>query len=210
MSLGVGRAPVVSLILGAVVAAASAVPGAAEALQHDRELVRSGEIWLPLTGQLVHWTMRMAALDLSALLALGAWLEIRSGRRAFVVAVAAGALSTAAVLLACAEMAVYRGSSGMTSALFVRVALATAARHGGWRGFALRIAAVALPLKAAAEIVGGEPLFAGSLPPGVTVQPLVHLAGGLSGWWASARAGVRPPHPSAPSGPSPCATIARR
>jgi hypothetical protein len=151
----------------------------------------------------------MAALDLSALLALGAWLEIRSGRLALVVTVAAGALSTAAVLLASSEMALYRGSSGMASALFVRVALATAFRYGGWRSLALRAAALALPLKAAAEIVGAEPLFSGSLPPGVTVQPLAHLAGGLAGWWASDRARPCPPTQAHPRAPLPCATIAR-
>jgi hypothetical protein len=142
---------------------------------------RSGEAWRLLTGQMVHWTPRMAFFDLGMLLGLGAWLEIRGDRRLAAVSLGLGAVLTALAVHLSPDLSIYRGSSGMASALFVLAAFRIADSPDPWTR-ALSLAAVALFLaKAAFESLAGQTLFAGPLPEGVRVVPLVHLLGGLAG-----------------------------
>ena len=160
-----------------------------ELLQYDRARVEAGEVWRLLTGQAVHWTARMALLDLGMLLGIGVWLEARGDRRRMVLAwVLGGALTALAVAAFSPGLSVYRGSSGLASALFVLAALRIA-EESGPRPLAL--AAVALFLgKAAVEALTGQTLFAGRLPEGVQVVPLVHLLGGIGGLGGLLAAGL--------------------
>jgi len=142
---------------------------------------RRGEVWGLLTGQMIHWTPRMAIFDLGMLLALGAWLEIRGDRRLAAVSLGLGAVLTAVAVHLSPDLSYYRGSSGMASALFVLAAFRIADSPDPWTR-TLALAAVALFLaKAAFESFAGETLFAGPLPDGVRVVPLVHLLGGMAG-----------------------------
>jgi hypothetical protein len=180
------RGPWLSGAIVALAAALSLAGGAAPALQYEREAVLAGETWRLLAGQLVHWTPRMAAADLGALFALGAWLEARGRRGALLATLGLGALLTAAAIhVGSPRLALYRGSSGIAAALFVRVALGEAAAASGRARAALAVAAVALPAKAAFEAAAGLALFAGPLPPGILVHPLAHLAGAAAGCLAA-------------------------
>lgn len=168
------RFPWLSLALVALCAAAS-FSGAA--LQYER----GGEVWRLLTGQMIHWTPRMAFFDLGMLFGLGAWLEVRGDRWLAATTLALGAVLTAFAVHLSPDLSFYRGSSGMASALFVLTAFQIADSPDRWTR-ALAVAAVALFLaKAAFESLAGETLFAGELPEGVRVVPLVHLFGGLGG-----------------------------
>src|SRR5215210_4590823 len=173
------RFPWMSSALAALCAAAALVP--ATALEYDRARVAAGEVWRLLTGQIVHWTARMAVFDFGMLLGLGLWLELRGDRRLAVVTLAlGGGLTALAVHALSPGLLVYRGSSGAASALFVLAAVRVADSPDPWTRV-LAVAAVALFLgKAAFESLAGQ-LFAGPLPPGVRVVPLVHLLGGLGG-----------------------------
>lgn len=177
------RLPWLTLVLVALCAAASLVPAGAEALQYDRTRVAAGEVWLLLTGQMVHWSARMTAADLGMLLALGAWLEIQGERKRTVLALALGAGLTAfAVHVLSPDLSFYRGASGLASALFVLTALRIAQESAEDGPRLLAWLAVALFLgKDLWEVFTGETLFAGPLPDGVEVVPLVHLLGGLAG-----------------------------
>ena len=171
------------LALAALCAVGALVPAAA--LEYDRIRVMEGEAWRLLTGQIVHWTARMAAFDLGMLLGLGVWLEVRGDRRLAAVALALGiGLTALAVHAFSPDLLVYRGSSGAASALFVLAAvrgIRARASSDPWPRV-LALAAVALFLaKAAFEQLSGQMLFAGPLPQGVHVVPLVHLLGGLGG-----------------------------
>lgn len=174
------RVPWVMAALAALFAAASLAP--ANALEFDRTQVAAGEVWRLLTGQLVHWTPRMAAWDVGMLMALGLWLEARGDRRLLVPGLALGGGLTALAIQALSpDLLTYRGSSGLASALFVLAAVRIAETSDPLPR-TLAVAAVALFLaKAAFEAVAGRTLFAGPLPPGVQVVPLVHLLGGLGG-----------------------------
>ena len=154
------------------------------ALEYQR-----GEAWRLLTGQMIHWTPRMALFDLGMLLGLGAWLEIRGDRRLAASGLALGAILTALAVHLSPDLFQYRGSSGIASALFVLGAFRIADSPDRWtRGLAMSTVALFLA-KAAFETLAGQALFAGELPEGVRVVPLVHLLGGLGGALALAIAG---------------------
>ncbi|HEV2844052.1 MAG TPA: hypothetical protein VG477_04330 [Thermoanaerobaculia bacterium] len=186
------RFPLMTLGLAALCAAAALVPAAA--LEYDRIRVGEGEAWRLLTGQTVHWTARMAAFDLGMLLGLGLWLEIRGDRRLAIMALVLGAGLTALAVHAFSPgLLVYRGSSGAASALFVLAAVRGAGSSDRWARV-LALAAVALFLgKAAFEWLSGQTLFAGPLPQGVRVVPLVHLLGGFGGLAGRSRERVLDP-----------------
>ncbi|HEV7786583.1 MAG TPA: rhomboid family intramembrane serine protease [Thermoanaerobaculia bacterium] len=142
----------------------------------------AGEVWRLLTGQLVHWTPRMATFDAGMLLALAIWLELRGDRRLLVTGLAlGGGLTALAVHTLSPDLLVYRGSSGVASALFVLAAV----RIADTPDPRLRILAIAAGVlflaKAAFESIAGQTLFAGPLPPRVHVVPLAHLLAGLGG-----------------------------
>jgi len=179
----VRRVPWVILTAVAACAAVSALPGGGALLEYDRARVAGGEVWRLLTGQMVHWTARMALADLAVLLGLGLWLEIGGRRRALVLALALGAAVTALdVQFFQPGLAVYRGSSGLAAALFTLTALEAMRPPAGRRTFRLATCALLLfTAKVAWETAGGTPLFAGDLPDGVAASPLIHLLGGLAG-----------------------------
>ena len=174
------RVPWIATTLVALCLAASFVP--ATVLEYDRERVAAGEVWRLLTGQMVHWTPRMANFDLGMLLGLGIWLELRGDRRLLSGTLGLGACLTGFAVHALSPgLLEYRGSSGLASALFVLAAVRVADSPDRWTRV-LAGAAIALFLaKAAYESLAGQTLFAGPLPPGVRVVPLVHLLGGVCG-----------------------------
>jgi hypothetical protein len=174
------RLPWITTAVAVLFAAAGFAP--VQALEYDRSRVAAGELWRLLTGQLVHWTPRMAAFDVGMVLGLGIWLEIRGDRRLAAVALAlGGGLTALAVHTLSPDLMVYRGSSGLASALFVLAAIRVAQTPDP-RLRALAIAAVGLFLaKAVFESLAGQTLFAGPMPLRVVVVPLVHLLGGLGG-----------------------------
>ena len=182
-----------TLALAVLCAVVALVPAAT--LEYDRLRVGEGETWRLLTGQIVHWTARMAAFDLGMLLGLGVWLEVRGDRRLAAVALAlGGGLTALAVHALSPGLLVYRGSSGAASAFFILSAVRAADSSGSWTRVPALTAIVLFLAKAAFEQLSGQTLFAGPLPQGVRVVPLVHLLGGLGGLaagWRGRRAGVR-------------------
>ena len=146
--------------------AVSAWPGAASTLEFRRDLVLDGEFWRLFTGQLVHWTRRMALLDLGAVLLLGCWLESRSRPVLMAILVAGSALTGGGILLL-TGVATYRGASGMASALFVGTSLALfrQAPNAGSR-VAAALFLLLFSAKTIWEVTTGQALAAGRLPAG--------------------------------------------
>jgi rhomboid family GlyGly-CTERM serine protease len=180
-----GRPPVripwitLALAIGGIVVLLA--PGAGEMLQYDRSRVLSGEIWRILTGQLAHWTPRMALADLAMVLLLGIWLE-RSRRGALAAACLGGLVAVGAgIHLLAPEVAVYRGTSGLATTLFVLAVLGAARDNPRPATFGLAVGALGLLAgKLLWEVATGAALAAGDLPPGVTVLPLAHLLGAIA------------------------------
>lgn len=181
-SLPARRCPWGTLAFVATGCLVAACPGAGAALQYDRRLVAGGEVWRLLTAQLVHLTMRMGVADLGAILILGSWLEIQAGKRQTAAAALALALGATAAFLPLSSFDIYRGSSGLASALFVLAALdtQTSSRTRLGRGLAAT-ALTGFAAKLLAEAAGVAPIAAGQLPPGIAVATAVHLLGGAAG-----------------------------
>lgn len=121
----------------------------------------------------------MAWIDLGAVLALAALLLWRRRGRLAGLAALLGAAATAAAVHLCLQVSTYRGSSGIAAALFTAAAL-DLVRPRSSRSLGLA-ALLLFGLKTFWEAWSGEALATGWLPPGIAVQPLVHLAGGLAG-----------------------------
>ena len=167
----------------AAASVAASLSGGAELLQYDHARVAEGELWRLLTGQMVHWTARMAIADLAVLLVLGFWLEREGRRRAVSLALGLGAVFVAAgVVFPPSGVPFYRGSSGLASALFVLAALEAVRPPARLSSRTLAAGALLIfAAKLAWEIAGGHPLFAGGLPQDVEPMPLIHLLGGIAG-----------------------------
>jgi len=170
-----------TLALVAFSAFVSFFPGAVEILEFDRGAVARGQVWRPLTGQLVHWTPRMAVLDLGVLLGLGIWLERHSRRVLLSTLVVSAALVAAGVQFIARELVYYRGSSGLATAVFMGVALVVLSdkrRSPRWRILSL-LSILLLGVKILWETQHHGLVAAGSLPSGVQVVPIVHLLGAI-------------------------------
>lgn len=136
----------------------------------------------------------MTLTDLGALLVLGSWLE-RDGRRRQVAAALAAALAVTACYLPLSALGLYRGSSGLGSALFILAALTvlTAASRGSRRLAALALAAFAAKLFL--DLAGLPFVASGPLPVGIAAVPAVHLLCGAAGAlaWRRSPADVKAP-----------------
>lgn len=186
------RAPLVVLVFVAGSLAASAIPGLAGVLEYERQAVSHGEIWRLATGQLVHWSFAMTALDLGLVAIAGSVLELRSRRVASLAVALAVAFVAVAVQAWAAPLEHYRGSSGFGWALAAALAvdLARRAENRYGRGTALAIA-LALAAKLAWELATGSPLPFDHLPAGVAVVPQAHAAGAVAGLVAALVSGPR-------------------
>jgi len=183
--------PWLTLAVVAAAALSGAWPETAAALEYRRDGVAGGEVWRLVTGQAVHWSPRMAAVDLGMVLLLGALIEARS-RRLVAASFAAGTIVCGlGIHYLQPTLARYRGASGVASALLA--ALAVTLLTAGSRGWPRAAAALALALllgKMIGELITGRAFFAGALPPGIEVTPLVHLVGTLAGALAGAAAAL--------------------
>lgn len=175
--------------LVAVAAIVSLAPALPPALEYDRAQVIAGEIWRPLTAQVVHWSARMTAADLGTILVLGAVLEMRSRRAAATAVLAALFLVAAGVHFLPPPLSRYRGGSGIASGIFVALALdlLPAPSVPGVR-VAAALALGLFLVKIALEAVTGQALFAGPMAPGVEVASRAHLLGALGGLIGAASA----------------------
>jgi len=161
--------------------AVALAPRAAELLQYERAAVDSGAYWRLLTGQLTHWTPRMATIDLVMLLITGAWLEIRSRRLFLWTLCTTGLLVGLTVHLWAPALATYRGSSGIASGLYLAVACFLITDRGPrWLRLSALAALVGFGAKTVWELATGGAFFAGPLPPGISAAPAVHLAGAVA------------------------------
>lgn len=180
------RLPVLSACFVAASAAAGAIPGLADALEYDRAAIARGQIWRAATGQIVHWSVGMTALDLGVVAIAGACLELRSRRVACLALALAIALVGIAVHAGVSSLERYRGSSGVGSALLAALLIDLLRRERSRRVRLLALAAgIACVAKLGWEFAAGSALPFGHLPPGIMVVPEAHLAGALAGVAAS-------------------------
>ncbi len=153
-------------------------------LEYDRSAIQAAETWRLLTGNLVHWSVEHACLDISAFAIVG-WMFERRLRGGYApILLASGLCVGLALLIGQPQLEHYRGFSGINSAQFAAVVVAelSAAWRTPKRWMWVAPAAGIFVLKIASECAtdtmffGTESLGDIGLP-----VPLAHAAGALTG-----------------------------
>lgn len=191
-SLGRALCSVTGLLAGLAVVAAL-VPGAAEALELDRDLV-AAQPWRIVGGHLVHFSIQHLVWDLVVLVGLGLACERRwPGRTLLALGLAVPVISF--LFLGCApHLDTYRGLSGLGSTLLVLLAVGLH-REGVFRSVWTRhlplLSALGFLAKVAFELGQGSAVFVQQADLFEPV-PLAHLVGGTIGLLLGAVPADRP------------------
>jgi rhomboid family GlyGly-CTERM serine protease len=155
-------------------------PTAQAALEFDRPAVAAGQVWRLVTGQLVHFGWAHLTADLACFVAL-CMLSNRLGPGTGRAVVSSAGAVGAAVLLLAGDIAAYRGLSGIDYGLLAWMLAVRAFRAPGAAGRLWSAALLAVGVKVAIEAVTGANLFPTSLPGGVAVVSITHVAGMITG-----------------------------
>ncbi len=176
--------PVCSLSLALLSVAASLSPDAAALLELDRAAAARGEVWRVVSGHWTHWSLAHLVWDVIPFAALAVMCEVLDRRRFGLCLVVSSVLISLSVISLQPEIDVYRGLSGLDSALLVLLAVSLI-RAPGPAGWPIRIAALAMLAafvgKIAFELLTGRALFVPDAAAGVVTVSLAHVVGAAVG-----------------------------
>ena len=179
------QGPIAALLLAGGTILLQLSPALAARLDYDRAAVVGGQWWRILTGHWVHWSGDQLFWNVACFAALGIAVE-GLGRGRFLACVAASAVAISAALLWLRpELLVYRGLSGISSALVAMLAVALLrekleSREWRWLA-AVAVLSLGFLAKTSFELVTGATLFVDSAAVGAPPVPLAHIAGGALG-----------------------------
>lgn len=164
-----------------------AAPGTADELQLDTSRVAAGEFWRIVTCHFTHWSASHLLWDWIAFVLLGRLCDRRSPNRLLACLAGAAVAVPLAVGLCRPEM-VYRGLSGLDSALFTLLTILLLRERAG-RGHPSGMVAplcmlLAFTAKVAYEYMSGGAIFVTDAD--MVPVPLAHVVGGLIGFIAGA------------------------
>jgi rhomboid family GlyGly-CTERM serine protease len=108
----------VTIAVASVAVVAFAIPGVTESLQFDIEKAFCGEAWRIITGHLTHYGRSHLFWDLLMFVVLGAVCERRSGAFYGPALAMMAVVISAAIVICCPQIGVYRGLSGLDTGLF--------------------------------------------------------------------------------------------
>lgn len=182
---GLSHLPPITLLLScfAIVLHTSSALG--DLLLFDRTAIAAGEYWRLFTGHLTHWSTEHLIWDVFMFVLLASMIEKRGRVCLLATMLASTGLISATIWICQTEVTVYRGLSGLDSALFTFVLMnlvrsALRQRQPLIVG-ALIVFAAGFVGKLLWELVTGSTLFVNSSAAGFTPLPLVHAAGGIAG-----------------------------
>lgn len=189
--LAVDRSPLewlsatrLTCLLGLTAIIATLFPAVCELLQFDRAAISAGQCWRVVTGNFVHWNLDHLWWDALMFVVLGAAIELRS-RRVFVAVTALSALAVSATVWLATPLTIYRGLSGIDSALFVLLAVWYLLDRQQSRSDLPALIPITLLAgfigKIGYEIVTGHTFFVDSAGAAFIPLPQVHLAGAAAG-----------------------------
>jgi len=180
----VRRVPCASLLIGFASLLIFLSPAMTRFLEFDRMAIAGGQLWRILTCHLTHWSFEHLFWDVVVFIVLGVSCE-RASRKSFLVCLAVSASAIGiSVWLFLPEMRLYRGLSGIDSALFVCFTVRELreryeAKNFLWV-FTLALGLIAFSTKLVYEMATGSALFVSNTDCMVPV-PLAHFVGGLIG-----------------------------
>jgi len=156
------------------------VPGAGRALEYDRVAIAGGQLWRILTAHWTHSSPDHLAWDVLVFAVLGAALSARNPRlfRWIVVVSPLGISGT--LLLLGPQWHIYRGLSGVDSALFVALSTVLWKECSGTKRWLAAATLLLFGGKIVLEATMGVALFATDTA-GYDVVALAHLSGGGAG-----------------------------
>ena len=174
----------ISIVIAAIAAALVALPGISELLQFDRTAILAGEWWRMLTSHLTHFGTSHLFWDVLMFLVLGCLCERQSRKQFIACLIASAGLISLVVLTVSPEMQIYRGLSGIDTALFTLVAVTLlkqkwAERDTTWV-IAIASLLTALIVKIAIEMSGAT-IFVDAHEAGFVPAPLAHVVGATIG-----------------------------
>lgn len=177
------RLPVFTTVVALLAVLISADPSVASSMQFDRAAVVRGEMWRVVTCHLTHWTTDHLVWDVLTFAVLGVIAE-RANRRRFAACLIASAVAVPlSVASARPELTIYRGLSGIDSALFALV-LTEVFRSGVAGRVLATVAGVAMASKIGFEWFTGQTLFVDAAAGEFTPVPTAHVVGAVAGWIA--------------------------
>jgi rhomboid family GlyGly-CTERM serine protease len=180
----IARIPTTLLITLATLATAC-LPGVAQALQYDRAQIAAGEVWRLATCHATHWNIEHLQWDLLMFLGLGGVCEWRTPRRMRFCLAAAAAGVTATVFCFFPDVSLYRGLSGLDTALFTLLAVQLFNDAGRAENRPLSLLTgimfTGFCAKTAFEAVAGQTVFVDEQIAGFIPLVWDHVAGGTSG-----------------------------
>jgi rhomboid family GlyGly-CTERM serine protease len=171
------------LLLPVLVLQAS--PWLAQCCQYDRAAIGAGQVWRAITCHLAHCNGDHLFWDATMFALLGVICE-RRGRVAWLTCCVVSSLSiTWALLTLQPGIELYRGLSGIDTALFVLLAVGVSAERWAVRDrrsmVAIGALLVGLISKTTYEAATGATLFVDNSAAGFVAVPLAHLVGALTG-----------------------------
>lgn len=185
-----GSVPWVTIVIAVACLSLWPMSGISSALEYQRDAIQGGAWWRIFTGHLVHFSGDHLFWSIAVFGVIGAMLERESRPRYLAVLLGSAAATSLAVLGLETDLQVYRGLSGIDSALFVALAawrltapgVANRERSAGSGERALIILKlVGFVGKTAFETFAGKPVFVGGEAIGFDPVPLAHLVGAIVG-----------------------------
>ncbi len=182
---GVNSCPLITIAIAAASLTIMASAALTSAFQFDRTAIAAGELWRVFTGHLTHFDWNHFVWDAGMFVVLGVMCERRHRGRYSICLVGSAVLISIGLWFAHPDMSIYRGLSGIDTALFTLAAsylLAEKWREQDWPWVVAIIGlTVGLLAKIGFEIVTGTTFFVDSEAANFVPIPLAHAIGGLFG-----------------------------
>ncbi|MFA7236998.1 MAG: rhombosortase [Phycisphaeraceae bacterium] len=177
-----GAALVLTMIAGVI----AFIPGAGanEALQFSRTDIAAGQWWRIITGHWTHFSFEHLLWDGLMFASMG-WVVSRYSVKRFLMCVVASAAAISLTVYAWQpQFEVYRGLSGIDTALFTAACVLAGRSAWAKRDHAtmsvVGIALAGLTAKMTYEVIVGQPVFV-QHDTSFTVVPLAHAVGAVIG-----------------------------
>jgi len=180
------RWPLITMIIAGACVALPRWPTTEQFLQFDRAALLNGQIWRLLTCHLAHWSASHEIWSVGAFAVQGLLGEIRDRRAIAMCCIAAALACSLALLLFWPDVQIYRGMSGVDSALFTWLVVfnlrpSSDHRYSAAHKIALVLLLIAFIAKVAWEGQTHHSLFVVSDQSSFVSLPGVHAVGGAVG-----------------------------